>query len=531
MISESLFSIHPFWIEKHNLGGIYDQTSNVVINISRKEYDLIVKGISDPNNLSDELCKLLSEYAELNLLKPIRDFKIRNSDVFAKNVSDYSELRAIPRKLTLELTENCNLRCKYCRYTINEIKKEGRYHNQTVLSYDKAVKAIDNYFENYSKILANIPEQLISQYIKRNPAVIGYYGGEPLLEKQTLKDLINYSANKAVNLNIPSLQQFVTTNGTLLSSDIVKYFVDNKVYLSISLDGPQCENDKNRVYKNGKGSFAKVYEVLKFIRDKFPEYFKTSITIQAVAAPNYQIDNVNEFFYNMSDNNLYAGVNSFVRLDFADFSGEDKLNNLNIIDDNYINAILDNTISICEKISKNATYEEVIRVFLFSPEYMDIFRMAFTSEARIGDRPNCGKEHFNSCYLGKANIVLRANGEYHFCERTDYSMPIGHIDNGFDRDKIRGLYKEYFDIMNRHECIKCWASIFCPICIGQLVDNSQIKCPTDAECKQIRGRYDLYLKLLLVLAHKFPLIYTSLQTYFTKSNDTTIDDFMKLHSN
>ena len=49
--------------------------------------------------------------------------------------------------------------------------------------------------------------------------------------------------------------------------------------------------------------------------------------------------------------------------------------------------------------------------------------------------------------------------------------------------------------------------------------------PTDFECNQIRSRYDLYLKILMILAHKFSNVFNALLRYFTKSNDSTIDEF------
>lgn len=520
--------LHPLWIERYKIGGIYDCSSNIILNVCKREYDLIHKGIANPSQISNETLQLLSNFARNNMLLDRQNTKITPED-FISNVVRYSKQRAIPRKLTLELTEDCNLRCKYCRYTINESRKKGRYHNSSALSYDSAVVAIDNYLQSYKSIIDTIPVQLIGLFIKRNPAVIGFYGGEVLLKKDLLMELISYSVSKAKELGILSIRPFVTTNGTLLTSDIIKFFVDNNVYLSVSLDGPQCENDKNRVYKNGDGSFAQVYKSLKYIQHNYPEYYTSSITIQAVAAPNYDTDNVNNFFLEMSKDNLYAGINSFIRLEFADYSEEENFNISKTYngwnDENYMDCVLDKCISICETIKEDSTYEEIIRVFLFNPEYLDVFRMAFTANERIQNSPSVSDKCFNSCYIGKANQVLRANGEFHLCERTDYSMPIGSIEKGLDETKVTNLYREYFSIMNREECRNCWASKFCPICIGQLIKNSRIVAPTDFECNQIRSRYDLYLKILMILAHKFSNVFNALLRYFTKSNDSTIDEF------
>ena len=126
----------------------------------------------------------------------------------------------------IHLTEKCNLNCTYC------------YEN-------KKNKEIS--FESI--------KNLIDYEINRKQAysIIVFYGGEPLLQKNVIRDTINYINIKKSKTNF---YYGITTNGTLLDEDFIKYMKENKfIHVAYSIDGMKETQNLNRKTADGKGTF------------------------------------------------------------------------------------------------------------------------------------------------------------------------------------------------------------------------------------------------------------------------------------
>lgn len=178
------------------------------------------------------------------------------------------------QSFTLSLTENCNLRCKYCLFSGKS--KGYREHSRKTMTLDTARKAVDFILKSTADIIE-----------------IGFYGGEPLLKLGLIKKIIDYVDLK--NDDNRQVRFRMTTNGTLLTKSIADYLVRNDVLLSVSLDGPRKTHDRNRVFTNEAGSFEIVMKHLKYIKDTYPAYFST-ITIIAVVVPPYDYKTLEDFF-------------------------------------------------------------------------------------------------------------------------------------------------------------------------------------------------------------------------------------------
>ena len=117
---------------------------------------------------------------------------------------------------------------------------------------------------------------------------IGFYGGEPLLKFDLIRRIVEYaeaySKGKQLSFNI-------TTNGSLLSGNIVRYFSEHHIKTLISLDGIKKVQDKNRVFSSGTGTFDVIATRLEEIRKDYPEYYHT-ISFNSVLTPGNDIDAV-----------------------------------------------------------------------------------------------------------------------------------------------------------------------------------------------------------------------------------------------
>lgn len=519
---------HPLWLNKYSIGGIYDGYINMFVSVDNEEYSRIMRYMQNRNDTFTTLEKYCSiGFFNENSLNSRVDDSICN----VNHVLSNSEHRAIPRKLTLELTGNCNLRCKYCRYTQNMKRNEGRFHNNTVMDFDTASIAIIKYLETYLSIKQQIPDNMIQTFEQYSQPIIGLYGGEVLLCKDLLIKLVKFIHIQSKKLKL-NTKIAITTNGTLLDADIIAFLVKKNIYLAISLDGPQSENDKNRITPMGSGTFQIVNKWLDYLLEIYPKYTKEKVTIQAVDYPGYDKDSVLEFFNSKTQAQNFAGVNNVLMLSYTDFS-EDKnpiCTNINLEElQHNLDILIENHDLFFSSIKSSLSTKDIIIKIKTNPFINGILQYAFEIERKISNKPRTILNYFNSCYIARANLFVSTNGEYHICERTDFSMPIGNVHDGIDSMKLRSIYSRYFSIMNRVKCRSCWCGLFCNLCIGQTLYKNNITSPNDNKCEQIKLMADHALKLLILLSNRHPHVYIALDEYFKNTDYITIDEFMKCH--
>lgn len=133
--------------------------------------------------------------------------------------TDVNEPRFSP---SLCVTHNCNLNCIYCYQEHDTTKR---------MTLEIAKKSIDWIFDN-------IPDSL-------NGVEIGFIGGEPLLEFELIKNIVSYTCSKYYKENFIF---YATTNGTLLTDDMRKWFSSHRdcFVLGLSLDGNKETHNHNR---------------------------------------------------------------------------------------------------------------------------------------------------------------------------------------------------------------------------------------------------------------------------------------------
>lgn len=189
-------------------------------------------------SLIDEIKYLESD--KLVALEELYDVIIKENILQAAELNEFigpqiSELdeylNSKRAQITLELTEKCNMRCKYCVY--NENQGGYREFGHEDMTFEIARKAIDDLVSNSGK------EEIY----------ISFYGGEPLIKFDLFKSCIDYCEN----LKDKKISYAITTNCTLVTKEIAEYFSKlNNMHITASIDGPEDMNDNYRLYTNGK---------------------------------------------------------------------------------------------------------------------------------------------------------------------------------------------------------------------------------------------------------------------------------------
>lgn len=268
MIKEKPF-IHLF----ETPGGyyIYDVNTNAILSVNKMIYELLQ---TDDLNIKE----IGSDFDTINAMRADGFLSTRRLKKIIHPDNDVLEYY-LDRKLnmiTLQITQNCNLRCSYCVYSG---KYQNREHSNKKMSIDVAKKGIDF---------------LINHSSDSDEIGIGFYGGEPLLEFEMIKECIEYAEKRAEGKN---LILSLTVNGTLLNGEIAEYFQKHRIYTMVSLDGPKEVHDKNRKFSDGRGSFDVIYNNLKMLKDKCPE-FMNKVGFSVVLDPQIDFGCLNEFLLN-----------------------------------------------------------------------------------------------------------------------------------------------------------------------------------------------------------------------------------------
>lgn len=137
----------------------------------------------------------------------------------------------------MEVSNDCNLRCIYC------YGQGGSYGSSRQLMKEEVlIKSLEYCFQRFE------PNQKIS---------IIFFGGEPLINYQLIVkavDMINDFAERNGN----TVSYGITTNGTVINDDIVKLFKHNKFKVTVSIDGGEIIQNKNRPFPHGNGSFGQI---------------------------------------------------------------------------------------------------------------------------------------------------------------------------------------------------------------------------------------------------------------------------------
>lgn len=136
-------------------------------------------------------------------------------------------------RMVLYVTQDCNLQCRYCL-----TRSKGNIKKHT-MSETVARAAVDLLFEE-SKDTTDL--------------TIGFYGGEPLLNFELIQAVTRYADDKAAARG-KNVRYNLTTNGTLLSDEVIDFLARHKTAVLMSIDGDREAHDANRVFPDGSGSY------------------------------------------------------------------------------------------------------------------------------------------------------------------------------------------------------------------------------------------------------------------------------------
>ena len=238
--------IHQYKLNGYNI--VLDVYSGSVHVVDEVAYDIIALY---PQTPKDEIVRrMLEKYGdrpdvtEQDLRDCIEDVralqkagKLYSEDVYADMAFDFKKRSNDIKALCLHVAHTCNLNCEYC------FASQGKYHgDRALMSFEVGKQALDF---------------LVAHSGTRRNLEVDFFGGEPLMNWQVVKDLVAYarSIEKEKNKNF---RFTLTTNGVLVDDEVIEFANKEMHNVVMSLDGRKEVHDRLRRNYAGEGSYDKI---------------------------------------------------------------------------------------------------------------------------------------------------------------------------------------------------------------------------------------------------------------------------------
>ena len=369
--------------------------------------------------------------------------------------------------LTLNVASGCNLRCVYCW---NQGGAYGRATRQGRMEIPTALKAVDFMVRHSS------PQDAL---------LVDFYGGEPLLNFEVLRATMDYCRGLEKEKKCDRTFSFkVTTNGTLLTREMVEYFSQLDVSLGVSIDGRKVIHDRNRPYPDGSGT----WETIRHNVGPALAAGNLNVSARATLAP--------------PDLDMVAAIKGLYRLGFRDTSVEFASESAEaFVPSGGIRYTEHDTRRMQQQYLRFARF--YLKHTLYRDEAIDVgLSNLVTRVLHESRRPS-------PCGAGNHVITVSEEGGLYPCIGF-IGMPeylLGHVDTGIDLGRLERFRHQMRSVVfEARECTNCWARSICAgNCPANNVQhNHDIYQPYGRGCDWLRFQLEVGMWLASEIAERKP---------------------------
>ena len=383
----------------------FDQVAWDLVDHYSEGFEGIKKNLG--NKYSDQV--LNEAYLELKELAEAELFE--SDDSYRDKVASKGKTGEL-KAMCFNIAHDCNIRCGYC------FASTGDYHGgRKLMSIETAKAGIDF---------------LLKKSGNRKRLEVDFFGGEPLLNFEVIKETVKYGREKEKDLG-KRIGFTMTTNGILLNDEIIEFLNENMDNIVISLDGRPEVNDKMRKFVGGKGTTADLLPLIKKFVEKRGEksyYIRGTYTA-------YNLD--------FSKDVLFMADQGFSEISVEPVVAESK--RPYAINEKHLPQIF----AEYDKLTDDyLQYKSEGRPFNFYHFMMDM------------DGGPCIYKRVSSCGAGVEYFALTPDGELYPCHqfvgREEYLM--GNISEGILREDLLKKFSEN-TVYHKEKCRDCWAKFHC----------------------------------------------------------------------
>lgn len=360
-----------------------------------------------PDVSREDVLDCLADVAELE-----KEHKLFTPDNYEQLAADYKGSSNVIKALCLHVAHTCNLNCSYC------FASQGKYHGErAVMPFEVGKRALDFLVENSGS---------------RRNLEVDFFGGEPLMNWQVVKDLVAYA--RSIERDAGKNFRFtLTTNGVLLDDEVTEFCNREMHNVVLSLDGRREVNDRFRVDVSGRGSYDRIVpNFQRFVKKRGDKsyYMRGTYT-------HYNTDFTNDLFH-MAD------------LGFTELSMEPV---------------------VCAPGDPCALTEEDFPVLCEQYELLakDMLRRwregkPITFYHYMVDLKHgpCIYKRVTGCGSGTEYMAVTPWGELFPCHQFvgDPKYSLGNIWDGVTNTAVQGEFRAC-NAYSRPDCKDCWARLYC----------------------------------------------------------------------
>lgn len=413
--------VHQYKLNGYNI--VLDTASGSVHAVDEVAYDIIA--LYKEKTPDEIVAKILAKYPDdtslsreeiLDCIEDIRsleaDGKLFSEDKYEKLAYDYKSKTSVVKALCLHVAHTCNLNCSYC------FASQGKYQgDRALMSFEVGKQAFDF---------------LIANSGTRRNLEVDFFGGEPLMNLDVVKELVAYarSIEKEHNKNF---RFTLTTNGVLLDDETTEFLNREMSNVVLSLDGRRDVHDRFRKDYAGRGSYDLILPKFK----RFVEQREGKSYYMRGTYTHYNTDFTKDIFH-MAD------------LGFTELSMEPV---------------------VCAPDDPCALTEEDLPILF---EQYEILAKEMIKRRREGrpftfyhymlDLKNgpCIYKRITGCGSGTEYMSVTPWGELFPCHQFvgDAKYSLGNIWDGVKNTDVQDEFRSC-NAYAREECRDCWAKLYC----------------------------------------------------------------------
>lgn len=418
--------------------------------------ELVYKIIDDYKKLNKE--EIIEKYRENFSMTTINEaideieYLIEEEMLFSEDMKYLKPMynpQNVVKAMCLNVSHDCNLRCKYC------FASQGDFHGQRLLmDLETGKRALEYLIEN-------------SGY--RRNLEVDFFGGEPLMNFNLVKELVKYG-REIEGAHNKHFRFTITTNGTLLTDDKIDFINENMDNCVLSLDGRKCVNDLMRPTVGGKGSYDTIIPKFKKLISKRgdKDYFiRGTFTNENLDFSEDLMDYYKQGFKKTSIEPVVTDEKEPYAI---------RAEHLQKILDEY------------EKLSKE--YIEIKK------EDKEFSFFHFIIDLSQGP---CAVKRTVGCGAGSEYIAVTPEGDIYPCHQFvgEKEFKMGDIFNGIKRTDIRDSFKTA-NVYTNEDCPECWARYYCSggCHANAYYANNDIHKPYKIGCEMEKKRIECAISIL-----------------------------------
>lgn len=374
-------------------------------------------------------------------------------DIYEPYIQEFKDRETVVKALCLHIAHDCNLACKYC------FAEEGEYHGRrAVMSYEVGKKALDFLVRNSGN---------------RVNLEVDFFGGEPLMNWQVVKDLVAYGRS----LEEPFHKKFrftLTTNGVLLNDEIMDFANKEMANIVLSIDGRKEVHDYMRPHRGGQGSYDEIvpkYKKVAESRGQMNYYVRGTFT-------HHNLD--------FSKDVLHLADLGFKQISVEPVVADEKEDYA--IKEEDIPFVLEQYDELAKEIIKRKKAGQGFNFFHFM---IDL------------EGGPCVAKRLSGCGSGTEYLAVTPWGDFYPCHQFVgmEQFLMGNVDQGIVNTRIRDEFKTC-NVYAKEKCKNCFAKFYCS---GGCAANSynfhgSINDAYDTGCKLQRKRIECAIMIKAALA-------------------------------